>query len=89
MDTICQGIGFITESFCKRANINIMSPVEDMGTLPSIQTGHGNPKQVKGYATVQMAIECHVSTVTLFVFGNFVFFDALLGQSWPIQHDVV
>ena len=31
----------------------------------------------------------NVSTVTLFVYGNFVGFDAVLGQSWLIQHDVV
>ncbi len=30
-----------------------------------------------------------MSTVTLFVYGNFVGFDAVLGQSWLIQHDVV
>jgi hypothetical protein len=93
MDTMCQGPGFITESFCENASppipISLVSKDPAVTALPTVVTGNGATGLARGFASVQMVIGGFVSTVEFVVFGRFAGFDGVLGQDWLTHHGVV
>jgi hypothetical protein len=86
MDTMCQGPGFLTQSFCETASpkipISLVSKDPNVKALPSVITGNGSTGTAVGFANVQMIIRGFVSKVEFVVFGKFAGFDAVLGQDW-------
>jgi hypothetical protein len=60
MDTMCQGPGFLTQSFCENASppipISLVSKDPNVKALPSVITGNGSTGMTVGFANVQMII---------------------------------
>jgi hypothetical protein len=93
MDTMCQGPGFLTLSFCENASpkiaISLVSKDPNVKTLPTVITGNGSKGTAVGFANVQMIIGGFVSRVEFVVFGKFAGFDVVLGQDWLRHHQCV
>jgi hypothetical protein len=81
MDTMCQGPGFITKSFCENASppisISLVSKNPAATALPTVLTSNGAPGLARGFASVQMVIGGFVSTVEFVVLE-----DLLVYFSW-------
>jgi hypothetical protein len=74
MDTMCQGPGFLTQSFCENASpaipISLFSKDPKVTTLPTVVTGNGGRGTAVGFANVQMIIGGFVSTVEFVVLAD-------------------
>ena len=57
MDTMCQGPGFLTQSFCENASppipISLVSKDPNVKALPSVITGNGSTGMAVGFANVR------------------------------------
>jgi hypothetical protein len=93
LDTMCQGDGFLSQTFCKAASpqipISIISSDPFIKTLPKVTTGNGCIGTAVGFAQVRMILGDFVSDVEFVVFGKFAGFDAVLGQEWLKRYQCV
>ncbi len=86
MDTMSQGLGFLTQSFCEtvspKISISLVTKGPNVKALSSVITGNGSTGTAVGFANNQMIIGGSVSNVEFVVFGKFAGFNAVLGQDW-------
>jgi hypothetical protein len=100
LDTMCQGQGFISQTFCNDSSppipISSISSNPLIKTLPKVITGNGSIGTAVGFAQVKMILgdvrvlsDVFVSDVEFVVFGKFAGVDAVLGQEWLERYQCV
>jgi hypothetical protein len=93
LDTMCQGEGFLSQTFCNarlpKIPISLVSRDPFIKTLPRVTTGNGCIGTAVGFAQVQMILGNFVSDVEFVVFGEFAEVDAVLGQEWLKRYQCI